>query len=196
VQWLIGFLILVLFPVGASAGGLADCTKLKLDAERMACYQAEIMPGMIKVGNWELMSSVSPLDDSKTVSAILRSDNTFLSRLGTELSNATFFVRCREGVTDVYFSFGDHFMADVNNWGVVKSRVDKRPARTHRMIASTDNLSLGLWSGSGVRLLKSIEGANSLFLRAVPFNGSPIEVTFSVAQAKAAFIEIRKSCKW
>jgi type VI secretion system protein VasI len=182
--------------------GLAGCAAIENTVNRLSYYddlakQRNVDKPMIEttsIGKWEVQSETSKIDDSTNALSV-KSENEFAGRF-RGASRAMFMITCREKSTHVYFTFGDHFIADHGGFGDMTIRIDKQKATTISAHESTDNGALGLWSGSGVQLLKKLFGKSTLLVRATPFNESAITVEFNIGEIEAAIAPIRKNCGW
>ncbi len=92
-----------------------------------------------------MRKSISDLDDSENVSLILDSNNNIKGRYGSP-GPMTAIISCRENTTRIYFRFNGLHMSDYQ-YGTVTYRLDDKKAAKRKMIESTDNKALGLWSG-------------------------------------------------
>lgn len=147
-------------------------------------------------GPWAVQSEVSKVDDSTNVWLSVRSDNLVDKRFGGS-DRATLSIRCMENTTSVFFQFADNFMADISGYGDITYRVDTKKAQKKGFRESTDNGALGLWNGgSSIPFAKSLFGGERLFVRAVPYNESPVEVEFQIRDLETAITPLRKACKW
>ena len=88
-------------------------------------------------------------------------------------------------------------MADIQGYGTITYRIDDQPARKKEFGESTNNEVLGLWNGgTAIPFIKSLFGAETLRVRAMPFNESALETTFSVAGLTEEIGPLRKACGW
>jgi type VI secretion system protein VasI len=141
---------------------------------------------------WVVNYAQSKMDDSQSVYATVRS----AEQIGDK-GPAVLTLRCQERVTAAIFEFAGSFLADVGGYGDVDLRVDAKKAMKLRLSESTDNKALGLWTGAeAIPFIKSLINGRLLFVRATPFNGSPIEVTFPIAGIEDALFPLRKACGW
>jgi type VI secretion system protein VasI len=146
--------------------------------------------------NWRLHQERSKIDDSQNVYITATATNQLVGRFGRR-GSAEFVIRCNEGKTVAYFTFANHFMSDIQNYGRVVTRIDKRPARTITTRASTDHSALGLWSnGAAIPFIKMLFGGRALFARAIPFNGSAVDAEFQIEGLEEAISPLRKACRW
>jgi type VI secretion system protein VasI len=148
------------------------------------------------LSKWTYQTEVSKIDDSKNVYLSLQSEETIQGRYG-EAGFMRLFINCRENKTAVYFTFAQHFMSDNAGGGAITFRIDKRPAKTESFRESTDNEALGLWGGGeAIPFIKSLLGAERLFVRATPYNESPVDGEFVVTGLDDAIKPLRKACGW
>jgi len=145
--------------------------------------------------DWDIHTMKNEMDDTAIITAFATSDENVEGTFGLH-GPASLFVRCMEGRTDVYFTMAEAFLADIPPFGNVDVRVDKEKPRTVQMNVSTDNKSLGLWRGQGVKLLKSMAGKKKLTIRAAAYNESQQVMVFSLAGFDAALTKVRTACKW
>lgn len=183
--------------------GLAGCAAIDNTVNRLACYddlakQRNVDKPAVETtskGKWEVQSETSKIDDSTNAYISVESENEFAGRF-SGAKRALLMIACREKSTHVYFTFGDHFMADNGSYGDITVRVDKQKATALSAHESTDNSALGLWSGTGVPFLKKLFGKSTLLVRATPFNESAITVEFNISGIEAAIVPVRKNCEW
>ena len=114
-----------------------------------------------------------------------------------ELKRGTLIIRCMENTTSLYTKWGGHFMSDNRNNGRVDYRVDAKKASRVSMRESTNNKSLGLWSGSqSIPFIKQLLNAKQLYIRATPYSESPVEMAFNVTGLEKAIEPLREACGW
>lgn len=182
---------------------MAGCAAIEASVNRLSCFddlakKRNVAGPAVTVetkGKWSVVSETSKIDDSTNVSVSLESDNTFTGRFGRQLTASTYIV-CRENKTQFYFIFGDHFLSDIQSYGDVTYRIDKKPARSEGMTASTDNSALGLWNGAGVPFIKDLLSAKYLLVQVTPYNESAVTAEFTVAGLERAILPLRKACGW
>ena len=88
-------------------------------------------------------------------------------------------------------------MSDIQGYGDVTFRIDKEAAFERSLNASTNNHSLGLWSGgSAIPMIKRLIGKSTLAIRATPYNESPGLFEFPIAGLDEALKPLRKACGW
>jgi len=151
---------------------------------------------VILLPTWRQATDKSKIDDSKSVYLQLESNNSVSGRFGSA-GPATLTLRCLENKTAVVFQFAGAFMADIQGYGDITYRIDDKKAQTRSFVESTNNESLGLWSGgSSIPFIKALFGAKTLYVRAVPYNENPVEAEFNVAGLDDHIGELRQACRW
>jgi type VI secretion system protein VasI len=147
-------------------------------------------------GKWMYRTEVSKIDDSTNAYLSLQSEQPIEGRFGRE-GYMTLSVYCRESKTDVIFYFAGQFMSDNAGGGAITYRIDKRPAKTQYFRESNNHEALGLWDGGeAIPFIKSLFGAERLFVRATPFNESAVSSEFVIAGLEDAIKPLRKACGW
>ncbi len=144
---------------------------------------------------WQMARGTSAIDDSPTVQLSLEADSPIADRYGG-LAFPMLLVWCRENRSGVAFRFGEHFVADLGSYGDVTYRVDARRAVTKGFRESTDNGALMLVSSEAIAFMKALFGAETLTVRAVPYNENALETTFSVANLETEIKPLREACHW
>lgn len=219
---LVAVLGLAFLPGTAGALGASDCAALTDFNARMACVR-EVGAAISETRDsraaardqrledraataqewqahphplWRTSMSRSPLDDSPTV-VLSRPSRNVISNSYGQAGPGMLVIRCRENTTSAYLTFNGHFMADIQGRGRVDYRVDQRPAGHRRMTVSTDNESLGAWSGNqSIPWIREMLDADQLYIRATPFNESPVSLTFDIRGLDEAIAPLRDACNW
>ncbi|MXQ13236.1 type VI secretion system-associated protein TagO [Microvirga makkahensis] len=144
---------------------------------------------------WQVREEKSRLDDSREVFLSVLLVGPIRGRYGQDKYGALF-ITCRERATNIYFVFGDHFMSSLQGAGKVSARVGTNTPKTISMIESNDHSALGLWGNrTAVPYVKDLFGGKSLYVRAVPYNESAIEMDFPIAGIDEAIKPLREACK-
>ena len=146
---------------------------------------------------WQVRSKTSALDDSTSVFLSVSSEDPVRDRFGRG-SPARLTVRCLENTTSVTINFAGLFMSNTQGGGRVDFRVDDNPAGNVRMAVSNNNQALGLWRGgqSIPFIQKHLLNGDSLYLRATPFNESPVEMHFNISGLDDVIDPLREACNW
>lgn len=182
---------------------LAKCAVVKSSVDRLACYDdlAKMRDGSApgsrteRVGNWNVTTETSKIDDSTNVFMRLVSENTFSDRYGNQRAGDIYIV-CREHRTDLYIILGGMFLADSGGFGQVTVRIDRNKARVLYFSASTDHQALGLWRGAGVGFIKQMMNGKRVLFEVTPFNESAVTVEFEIDGLDNAIKPLRKACGW
>lgn len=149
-------------------------------------------------GDWFRMEQTSNFDDSRNVYLSTGSLSPLTCSLLGEPKEATLMIRCMENTTAIYVATNCHLASGFGDYGSVDFRVDEQPAFTRSLDASTDNSSLGLWSGrKSIPVIRDrILGGDTLIMRLTPFNKSPVEMEFSLDGLSDQISYVRKECGW
>lgn len=188
---------------GVSAQDSADqCAAIDDSAGRLICYDLLFRVDRTEAlqstqTNWKNRTDTSRIDDSTNVFLSLRSSDDFPSRFGGGMEHGYMLVRCMENTTTVYFSMGEHHLADLQSYGRVTYRIDSAPAQSRRFLESTDNRALGLWNGgSSIPFIQELFGAENLLVQITPYGESAITVDFPIAGLEEAIKPLREACHW
>ena len=146
-------------------------------------------------GAWNISRDVNPVDDSKTVTAVLDSSEGQSSRG----NRVTLFARCKSNKTEMYVDWNDYLGDDSNDvyedWKYVTMRVGKEKAAKQRWPISTDNEAT-FAPGNTLNLLRRMAEADTLVLETTPYNESPTTAVFNLAGAKEAISAVAEQCNW
>ena len=187
---------------------LAGCAEIASDSVRLFCYDVLAGREALDGGssdeqkskqetrqNWLVERDVSRVDDSAIV---------FLStpELGTARGSADnpasflLVLACRENKTNIWVHFGSAYTFGKDN-RMLTYRIDDKSARTKRFGESNKGEALGLWSGnSAIPFIKSLFGADRLFIRATPKSATRVEAEFDISGLEQAVEPLRKACHW
>lgn len=148
---------------------------------------------------WYVSEEVSPMDDSRNVYLSTRSSEAVPGRYGRSTVRPTLYVRCVENTTALILHMDGHHMAssEYHTWGDVDMRIDDGKAFTKPMTQSTNNRSLGLWSGgTSIPVIRQMFGAEQLTVRATPYSESPMTMTFDISGLEEEIAPLREACHW
>ncbi|WP_237673798.1 type VI secretion system-associated protein TagO [Vreelandella profundi] len=148
---------------------------------------------------WRVSEEISPMDDSKSVFLTTRSNEAIPGRYGRSTARPTLYVRCVENTTALVLHMDGHHMASsqYHNWGHVEMRIDDGRVFTKAMRQSTNNRSLGLWSGGeSIPVIRQMFGAERLIMRATPYSESAMTMTFNISQLEDEIAPLREACHW
>jgi type VI secretion system protein VasI len=187
-----------LLSVAAHAQDPRACAALSDDKTRLECYDLihRKTANVTSASKWQVVEEKSRLDDSREVALSVTSAAPIRGKYGQD-KYGTLVIICRERATHIYFVFGDHFMSSLGSAGKVSTRVNTNTPKTLPMRESNDHGALGLWEkSSAVPFIKDLFGGKSLYVRAVPYNESAIEMDFPIAGIEEAIKPLREACKW
>lgn len=147
--------------------------------------------------NWKTRTETSPIDDSTNVHLWVRADSDIRGWL--ETYRPVLYFRCKEKSTNAFIVTGmsahtDRIGDGATTYTNVTLRVDKLPAFTEEMSASTDDKALFFKHPKS--FAKKLFGHDQLLFRFTPFNASPTLTTFQVTGLQEAIKQLREECGW
>lgn len=183
-----------------SASAPEDCAKIVENVQRLACYDdifgSTATLSVPSVSKWKKEIRENPMTDERDVFLTLRSEETLPGRFGG-MGHGRLFLRCMENTTAIQFAVGDHFLADIQGYGRVEYRLDDQPMSTRKFTESTDNSTLGLWSGGkAIPFIKNMLGHDRMIVRITPYNESPKMMTFIISGLDKEITDLRNTCGW
>lgn len=137
-------------------------------------------------GKWAVNVETNPIDDSKTVTLLLKADEG-QNRWGSPVA---MLARCRSNETDLFIVWNDYLGSEAD----VLSRVGTEKARTRRWSMSTD--SKATFHPQPIAFLKSMMEADSLVAQVTPYNESPVTAVFDIKGLSEAIKPLRETCHW
>lgn len=193
--------IVITLSSGLHAQDASSCLSIESSEERLQCYDQAFKTPEEPTSpefssDWSVTTDVSPLDDSKSVYLSLTSTSPIMGRYG-KFESGTLYIRCFENTTSLFTVWGGHYMSDNRGGGRVDYRIDDNPATHVSMQESSDNEALGLWNGgASIPFIKGLFGGEEIFMRASPFNESPVKMTFNISGLKVVIEPLREACNW
>lgn len=179
-----------------------ECAAIKNDLDRLACYDREVgrtpvAQALPSKGKWIVRSEKSVLDDREQVFLSVASDGPVNCGWNRN-APIDLMVRCMDNTTSLIISTGCHMTSSrYNDYGHVTYRLDSDQARTVEMNESTNNRSLGLWSGGrSIPVIKQMFGKSKMIVRMTPFGESPFTATFPIGGLEEVIAPLRKACNW
>lgn len=144
---------------------------------------------------WVTNTNINPVDDTKTVTAVLNADEG-QSRFDGPVSLV---VRCQSNRTDLFARWRDYLGDDSNSvyeeWKWVTVRVGSNPASREKWSLSTDNEAT-FAPGSPIGLLKRLADEDRLVLQTTPYNESPVTAVFDMTGFREAVAPVAEECGW
>lgn len=182
---------------------LSSCASLTSDLDRLACYDKisgkNPASEVSKDGksDWVVRTEVSKLSDKEGVFLTLPSVEPVSCRWNQN-GKAFLTIRCHEDTTAFYISTDCHMVSSqYNDYGDVSYRIDSSPAAKLSLEESTDNKSLGAWSGGkAIPFIKKLIPGKKLIVQFTPYNESPKMVEFNIAGLDGVVDPLRKQCGW
>lgn len=177
--------------------GLAEpwsqCVSLENDQARLACYDvaAGRQRSAAGAGKWVISEDVNPVDDTKTVMAMLQSVEGRLA-YGAPVA---LFVRCKSNVIEVFISWGQYLGDDTSHRAKQKNvimRIGGDEAFQRRWGVSTDGKVT--FYPRPIELLKSAAAADQLVFRLTPFSSTPITATFAITGMAETLTPVMATC--
>ncbi|MBN8942195.1 MAG: hypothetical protein J0H01_22000 [Rhizobiales bacterium] len=169
---------------------LGRCAGIAADADRLKCFDQiarPTPPAPGRVGNWEVQTATSPVDDSRIVSATQKP----VEPWGEE--RIALNIRCFEGQTSVSVS-RDSLLA-VGRTAKVIVRIDSQPATDSQWtIANTSQEAL--LSENAIGFLRSLPAAGRLFVRVEGVRNIRFEGTFRLEGLNEIRRNVGEACRW
>lgn len=186
---------------GFAAG--EGCIQISNDLDRLACYDKalgrtpEQKTEPTAKGNWSVTSETSKLTDQTNVFLRVESDET-VNCGWNRGGKVTLYVRCVENKTGLIFATGCHMTSSqYNDYGDVTYRLDDEKAKTVGMQESTNNRSLGLWSGGrSIPVIKQMFDKSQMVVRMTPYGENPFTATFDISGLEESIKPLREACHW
>lgn len=205
-----GFILTI---VSAALGSVAsttgakgsDCIKVEPDLDRLACYD-QFHGRTPKQERVSTTPAATKWNVRKETSAMTDQTNVFMYRDSEETINCGWnrgekirlVARCMDNTTSLIFQTGCHMTSSqYNDYGHIQYRIDSEPARTLKAQESTNNRSLGLWSGgTSIPVIKQMFGKTQLITKMTPYSENPFTATFDISGMEEAIAPLRQSCGW
>lgn len=137
-------------------------------------------------GDWTYYESKNPIDDSKTVKAILEA----YSGTGKYGDSIYLQIRCMDDETDVIIDWESY----LGSKAYVTSRVDKNKAVTIKWSLSTDSKSV--FSPHPHTLTRELFEAKKFVAQITPYNENPITAKFNLEGIDKFLPKLVKTCNW
>ncbi len=137
-------------------------------------------------GSWQVVESINPVDDSKSVQLVLEGDAA--SKWGNSIRLN---IRCLSNKTELFVNWHEF----VNNEATpVLHRIDSNPAETSAWGISTDYQTT--FYSRSIGFIKKLINAEKLLLQTTPHGENPKQVTFRLSGLSEAIKPVRATCNW
>jgi type VI secretion system protein VasI len=177
---------------------IAIASAIENSVQRLAAYDAiakkhELAPNSEVnteiEGNWEITTSISPIDDSKTVICYLEAEESV--KVGYDTIKPILIVRYKEGELTSFINYSVFLGSDSIP---VTLRMGKGNPENATWGISTNHKSAFV-SGDIGKFVNRLENVNSFIVRLTPYGESPVTVSFNpvgVGKIKEAIIKATK----
>jgi type VI secretion system VasI family protein len=196
----IGVIVLVPNLVRSQDRELATCAVITDPLQRLACYDdlAKVrgVTGSTETkkgaGKWQVLESVSAIDDSRTVLLALTADSP-ISAWPSHRVLPMLLLRCQSGRIEAYIAtqVSPAVERGVGVTGLL--RFDKEKAESVTMSKSTDQKSL--FFSDPVGKINKMLGHEQMLFQFTPYNSSPALTTFTLTGLNEVIEPLRQACK-
>lgn len=189
------------------AATVDDCSKIKTDAERLACFDNTSKPNESPVSDgqkslWSLFTVPSKWDDSVSYGIRLVSDNQIDEGVNDN-KYGTIVIFCVAQNTRLFFAITDlsthtdDLLASHGDVGFVRYRLDKEQAKTIEMDLAESERFIGFWSKEqSIPFIKEMFGHDKMLVGLERYNGTKETLEFSINGLQEAIKPLGKACKW
>lgn len=143
-------------------------------------------------GEWLNRTDKSALTDKTSVYWLLEAENEVLNSIGRP-EKPKMQVMCIENETRLIFDLNDYMGSDDIT---IAYRIDSGAVKKKTAGVSVTGGVFGFWNGTGVGLLKELQGKSKLVISAAPYSHGPKEGVFNLAGADVMLADVRKTCGW
>lgn len=165
--------------VMAQQTGIAQCTTLVADVERLACYDALFLGAG---------------GDAEAISVALQSQQLIPARPSGR-APATMTVACEAGVLRVAFGFAGNTMSALGRDAGITLQYDLQPGRSRTLPVNAENTAILLNSTSeAATFLDAMTGTTNLTVRVTPVNSRSLTVRFRVDAFAAEVAPVVAAC--
>jgi type VI secretion system protein VasI len=179
---------------------MSKCAAVIDSVKRLECFDSltKILPAPTPsspsapapdIGKWRVNESVSPLDDSKTVTISLDANSPVPAKYKRE-STPTLVIRCQQKQISAFVNFG--FYLTTQNLPVT-TRLDKEKATSRTWSISTDYEAV--FAPSEREFVKSLLKHQQMLIELTPYSESPVMTTFDLTGLTSAIKPLQEACK-
>lgn len=202
------FILPLLFTTWqTSFAATVDCSKIKTDAERLACFDNTSKPNESPVSDgqkslWSLFTVPSKWDDSVRYGIRLVSDNQIDEGVNDN-KYGKILIFCVAQNTGLFFTIADlstntnDLLASHGDVGFVRYRLDKEQAKTIEMDLGETERVIGFWSKEqSIPFIKEMFGHDKMLLAIDRSERGSTTLEFSIKGIEEAIKPLRKACNW
>ena len=202
------FILPLLFTTWqTSFAATVDCSKIKTDAERLACFDNTSKPNESPVSDgqkslWSLFTVPSKWDDSVRYGIRLVSDNQIDEGVNDN-KYGKILIFCVAQNTGLFFTIADlstntnDLLASHGDVGFVRYRLDKEQAKTIEMDLGETERVIGFWSKEqSIPFIKEMFGHDKMLVELKRYNGTKETLEFSINGLQEAIKPVRQECNW
>jgi len=184
-----------------------DCSKIKTDAERLACFdntsnQNESPVSDEQKSQWNFFTHHDEWNDSVHYGVNLLSDNQIDEGVNDN-KYGLFTIVCLEPSMVVAFSatdlstYTDDLLESHGEYGFVRYRLDKEQAKKMKMKLGKSQRTIGIGSSEqAISFIKEMFGHDKMLLEIDRSGRGPTTLEFSIKEIEEAIKPLRKACNW
>lgn len=176
---------------------IAQCAAVKGDLARLDCFDQIAKKNQLHtpqpqqtdvtdVGDWNVSDTINPIDDSRTVTLILK------AKSGKSKWNKSIYLvaRCMSNTTNLYINWNDY----LGSKAIVLTRIGDNKAVTSPWSLSTDKKAT--FHTKPITFLKGMSKSDKLIAQITPYNENPVTAIFDTAGLENALKPLRETCNW
>ena len=163
----------------AAQSGIAQCTAIATDEERLACYDALFL---------------GPSGSADALSVVIESEQLIPARPSGR-APATMTVSCDAGVLRVAFAFAGNTMSALGRDAGITLQYDLQAGRSRTLPVNAENTAILLdTTADAAAFLDGLAGATNLTVRVTPVNSRSLSVRYRVEDFVADVAPVVAAC--